>query len=194
MDIKKIGSLIAGLRKEKNMTQRELAEQLNVSDKTISKWERGLGCPDISLLQDLSCALEVDLAKLLAGELNPQEKIGGNMKKTKYYVCPVCHNLILSTGEAEIACCGRRLSPLDAKKAEIGEKLKVEQVEDEWYVTSDHPMTKEHFITFVAYATGERLLLTKQYPEWNLQVRLPKRGHGMLIWHCTKHGLMYQLL
>ncbi|WP_434310711.1 helix-turn-helix domain-containing protein [Hominifimenecus sp. rT4P-3] len=194
MDTKKIGALIAGLRKEKQMTQRELAQLLHVSDKTISKWERGIGCPDISLLPELSEALEVDMTKLLSGELNPQEKMGGNMKKTKYTVCPVCHNLILSTGEAEIICCGRRLSPMEAKKAEAGEALKVEVVEDEWYITSDHPMTKEHFITFLAFVTGERLVLMKQYPEWNLQARIPKRGHGMLIWHCTQHGLMYQLL
>ena len=60
----KIGNLIYTLRKEKQLTQLQLAERMNISDKTVSKWERGLGCPDISLLPDLSKILEVNLEEL----------------------------------------------------------------------------------------------------------------------------------
>lgn len=66
MDCKKIGSLIYELRKDKNMTQKQIADLMNISDKTISKWERGLGCPDISLLPELSQILGVSIDQILS--------------------------------------------------------------------------------------------------------------------------------
>lgn len=194
MDHKKIGALIAHLRKEQGLTQRELAERIMVSDKAVSKWERGLGCPDVSLLERLSNVLEVELTVLLTGELPSGKESGGNMKKAKYYVCPACGAISMTTGDVEIACCGRKLSALEAKKAEDDSKLTAERVEDEWFITSSHPMTKEHHIAFVAVANGERLQLVRTYPEWDLQVRFPARGRGTLLWYCTQHGLYYQYI
>jgi len=81
-----------------------------------------------------------------------------------------------------------------AEPAEEGHMAKVERVEDEWFITADHPMTKEHYISFVAFATAERINFVKQYPEWDLQLRIPARGHGMLLWYCAEHGLFYQLI
>ncbi len=190
----KIGCIIRTLRLARNMTQKELADKMNISDKTISKWERGLGCPDISLIPELSKILDVDTQKLLIGDMTPNESVGGNMKNSKYYVCPICHNISICTGEAEISCCGKKLANLPLKKADEFEKLNVESVEDDWFITSEHEMTKDHYISFVAFATGERIQFMKQYPEWNMQLRIQKRGHGMLIWHCVEHGLFYQLL
>lgn len=68
MDRRKTGALIAAARKEKNMTQRELAQTLHVSDRAISKWERGAGFPDISLLEPLADALDLSVLDLLRGE------------------------------------------------------------------------------------------------------------------------------
>lgn len=68
MDYKKIGLLIKKKRLEKNMTQQELADKLHITDRAISKWERGLGAPDISLLQDLSNILELNISDVLSGE------------------------------------------------------------------------------------------------------------------------------
>lgn len=73
MNTDKIGKFIASKRKEKNMTQKELASKLGVTDRAVSKWERGVGCPDISLLEELSKVLEVSIVDLLNGE---------NMEKT----------------------------------------------------------------------------------------------------------------
>lgn len=73
MDNTSVGKLIFALRKELGMTQLQLAEQMHISDKTVSKWERGLGCPDVSLLPELSRLLGVDLASLLAGSLNEKD-------------------------------------------------------------------------------------------------------------------------
>jgi len=194
MDCAKVGGLIRSLRLEKGMTQRALAEKLNLSDKTISKWERGLGCPDVALLAALSCLLGVDLASMLAGNLSANEADGGNMKKTKYFVCPQCGGIALCTGGAEISCCGRRLEPLEMIKAAPEEKLRVEAVEDEWYITGDHPMEKDNYIAFVAFQTGGKVELIRQYPEWNLDLRIKRRGHGQLVFYSTSLGLKYQLI
>ena len=194
MDNSKIGNLILTLRKEKGLTQKELANLMHISDRTISKWERGQGCPDVSLLQDLSSLLGVNIEDILDGELSANDFVGGNMKKSKYFVCQSCHNIVLSTGNATISCCGRKLEALVPTKAKDEEKLNVSQIEDEWFITSDHPMSKDHYISFIAFATGDQVQIIKQYPEWALQTRLPKRKHGTLLWYCTQHGLYYQLI
>ena len=116
------------------------------------------------------------------------------MKHAKYYVCPRCRNLLFATGEASITCCGRSLEPLEPVKAPEEEQLRVELVEDERFLTTSHPMTKDHHIAFVAFATGDSVVIQQLYPEWDLQVRLPGRGHGTLLWYCTRHGLFYQYL
>jgi DNA-binding XRE family transcriptional regulator len=194
MDTQKIGELIYHLRKEKGLTQKQLADQMNISDRTISKWERGYGCPDISLLPHLSTLLGVNIEQILNGELSSNSFIGGNMKKSHYFVCPSCHNIVLATGNVSISCCGRKLEVLEAKKASDIEKLTINEVDNEWFISSEHPMTKEHYISFIAFATGESVQLIKQYPEWSLQTRIPKRKHGMLLWFDTQAGLYYQLI
>jgi DNA-binding XRE family transcriptional regulator/desulfoferrodoxin (superoxide reductase-like protein) len=190
----KIGKLIYNLRKEKVMTQKQLADLMNISDKTISKWERGLGCPDVSLLPELSQILGVNIEELLSGNIEINETIGGNMKKLRFYVCPQCNNLMTATGDANISCCGKRMEALVAEKASENHMLNIEPVEDELYVSSAHEMKKEHYITFVAYVTGDRVYIVKQYPEWNMQFRFHKLGHGKLYFHCSNHGLFYQLI
>ncbi len=190
----KVGNMIRTLRQERNMTQKQLADKMNISDKTVSKWERGLGCPDISFISELSDILGVDTQKLLAGNITPNDFVGGNMKNTKYYICPTCHNISLCTGDAEISCCSKKLTAQIMKKATKSEELSIKVIEDEWNITSMHPMTKTHYISFVAFVTGGSINLIKQYPEWDLNIRIPKKGHGMLIWYCTEHGLFYQLI
>ncbi|NLW88819.1 MAG: helix-turn-helix domain-containing protein [Clostridiaceae bacterium] len=192
MDYRKIGGLILSLRKEKGLTQRQLAECLNVSDKAISKWERGMGCPDVSLLPSIAEIFGVDLESILKGTLSENAIEGGNMKKLKFYVCPTCGNFITGISEASISCCGKKLAPLVAKKAQESEKLSVEHIENDYFISSDHPMTKEHYISFVALLTGDSVMIRKQYPEWDLSTRIPRFGHGILYWHCVDHGLFYQ--
>lgn len=68
MELNKTGKFIALIRKEKGLTQRELAEKLNLSEKTISKWKRGVGFPDISLILPLCKCLEIDANELMTGE------------------------------------------------------------------------------------------------------------------------------
>ncbi len=68
MDAKKTGNIISRYRKQKNMTQEELAQKLHITSKAVSKWERGLSFPDISMLIPLSETLDVSLYDLLKGE------------------------------------------------------------------------------------------------------------------------------
>ena len=189
MDCSKVGKLILKLRKEKQMTQKQLAESMNISDKTISKWERGLGCPDVSLLHELSEVLNVNIEKILLGDLDPNQADGGNMKKIKFYVCPNCGNVMTATGEAELSCCGRKLVPLQAKPSDAEHHLNVEVIEDEYYITFDHEMKKDHYITFVAYVSYDRILLVKLYPEQNGELRIPMMRSGKLYFGCSQHGL-----
>ena len=151
MDTEKIGSLIYSLRKEKGMTQAELAQQLHITDKTVSKWERGKGAPDVSLLSDLSAVFQVDLEKLLAGELEVNQPVIGNIRKLRFYVCPICGNLLFSVEEAAPYCCGKKLNALKPQKAEMHEKLTVEIIENEYCIASAHEMQKSHYISFVAF-------------------------------------------
>lgn len=194
MNCAKIGKLIYSLRKEKQLTQQQLADRMNISDKAVSKWERGLGCPDVSLLPELAEIFGVSLEALLSGELDTNDLVGGNMKKLKFYVCPACGNLFTATKEAAISCCGKKLQTAELLKVAESEKLSVERVENDYFISTDHEQTKEHYITFVALLTGDSIMLRKQYPEWNVQTRIPAFGHGMLVWYCIKHGLQYQLI
>ena len=192
MDNEKIGRLIYLLRKEKGLTQLQLAERMHISDKTVSKWERGLGCPDVSLLSELSNLFNVDLSEMLRGQLTTNAILGGNMKRIKIYLCPNCGNILTALTDTSISCCGKKLLPLEPKKAEEAEKLSVERIENDFYISSDHEMTREHYISFVALISNDTVLMRKQYPEWDLQVRIPFFAHGRLVWYCTRHGLFYQ--
>lgn len=194
MDNKKIGQLIYILRKGKNMTQKQLADALYLSDRIISKWERGIGCPDITLLPQLASLLDIPIENLLAGELPNEDDVGGNMKNSSYDVCPNCSNIGLATGNFSVSCCGRKLDPLVATKATEEQKLKVEEIDMQYSISAEHPMTKEHYVSFVAFATGDQIQIIKQFPEWALQVYNPKKKHGKLLWYDTKDGLLYQYI
>ncbi|SNS31110.1 Helix-turn-helix [Anaerovirgula multivorans] len=189
MDCNKVGKLILGLRKEKGMTQKQLADAMNISDKAISKWERGLGCPDVALLYELSEVLGVNIEKILLGNLEPNDADGGNMKKIKFYVCPTCGNILTATGEAEVSCCGRKLVPLIPKPSDEMHRLVVEKVEDDFYVTFTHEMSKTHYLSFIAYIACDRILLIKLYPEQGGEVRFPRMYGEKIYFCCSKHGL-----
>ncbi len=191
MDNVKMGELIRQLRKSCNMTQRQLAEKLYVSDKAVSKWERGMGSPEISLIGELSRIFRVDMQNLISGELHQNGLSCGNLKRMKFYICPICGNLLTAMTETPITCCGRRLGAAIPEKAEE-EKLNIEIIENDYFISSSHEMSREHYITFVALVTSDTVFLKKQYPEWDLQVHIPRFFHGRLLWHCNKHGLFYQ--
>ena len=183
------GVAIRQLREGRNMTQSELAEKIGVSSKTISKWETAKGLPDISLLQPLAQALGVSVIELMSGEPVVNRNVSGNMLRSKFYVCPICGNGIHAMGSALVSCCGITLPPLEAEEPDEDHGVSIEAVEDEHFITIHHPMTKEHFISFVAYVTSDRIQMVKLYPEGNAQTRLQLRGMGYLYYYCNRHGL-----
>ena len=188
------GSTIRTLREKQRLTQSQLADQLCVSDKTISKWETAKGLPDITLLEPLAKALIVSLPELLSGEQIINTNRSANILKSNLYVCPICGNILHSTGPAMVSCCGVTLPPLEAEPADDAHRILCEKIEDEYFITTQHPMTKSHYLSFIAYCTGGRFDLVKLYPESNVEVRFFIRGHGMLLWYCNHHGLFKQMI
>jgi len=148
MDCVKIGKLIAKLRKEKNLTQKNIADVLGIQNKTVSKWECGLGCPDLSLWPELSAILDVDMTQMMEGEITPNKPDSGNIDRVQFYVCPSCGNILVSTGSASIFCCGRKLERIMPMDPLTAPQITVEEMDMDYYVTFDHPMTKEHYISF----------------------------------------------
>lgn len=192
VDCAKIGKLISQLRREKGLTQKNVAEALNISNKTISKWECGMGCPDASLWSELSKILGADIQTMLEGELNPNSPDHGNIRKVKFYVCPLCGNILVSTSSASIFCCGRKLTALAPKKVK-DHSMDVQIMDIDYYVTFDHEMRKSHYISFVAYVVYDKVLLNKLYPEQTSAVRFPiMSGKGKLYAYCNEHGLWEQ--
>ena len=189
MDLIKIGKYIASKRKALGLTQAQLAEKLGMSSKSVSKWERGRGFPDISLIETLAETLQVSVPELLSGEQIINVNRSANLLKSKLYVCPVCGNIIQSAGTALISCCGVTLPPLEAEEADEKHALNCEIIDHEYYLTIEHPMTKSHYISFAAYCIGSRFEVVKLYPEGSAEARFFRRGHGMLYWYCNQHGL-----
>ena len=183
------GTTIKNLREERRLTQAELGETIGVSSKTISKWETARGLPDISLLQPLARALGISVIELMNGEQITNRNVSANLLRSKFHVCPICGNLIHSTGSAVVSCCGVTLPELEAEEGDEAHEIILERVEDERFVSISHPMTKDHFISFVAYVTCDGCRLVKLYPEGEAQTRLPLGGMGMLYWYCNRHGL-----
>ena len=183
------GTTIKNLRETRNLTQAELAEKIGVSSKTVSKWETAKGLPDITLLQPLAQALGISVIELMNGEHIANKNISANMLRCKFYVCPICGNIIHSTGNTLVSCCGITLPPLEAEETDDNHGITVEAVEDEHFITVRHPMTKEHFISFIAFVTSDRLQLVKLYPEGNAETRIQLRGRGYLYYYCNRHGL-----
>lgn len=183
------GAAVRLLREKQNMTQAELAERLGVSSKTISKWETGKGLPDITLLQPLAQALGISVMELMEGKPIENKNISANMLRSKFYVCPLCGNVVHSMGDAALSCCGIPLPPLEAEEGDEDHLLTMEKVEDEQFLTISHPMTKQHYISFMAYVTSDRLQFVKLYPEGNAETRIQLRGRGFLYYYCNRHGL-----
>ena len=183
------GPAIKRFREDRRLTQAQLAEKIGVSDKAVSKWETGKGLPDISLVEPLARSLGVSVLELMNGEQIVNRNTGCNVLRAKFYVCPICGNVLTSMGDAVISCCGVTLPSLEGETAEGEHQIQLERVEDETLVTVSHPMTKAHFISFLAFVSSDRVQFVKLYPEGDAQTRLQLRGHGFLYACCNRHGL-----
>ena len=188
------GAAIRQLREKRGMTQAELADKIGISSKTVSKWETARGLPDITLLQPLAQALGVCVIELMNGEPITNRNVSANLLRCRLHVCPICGNVIHATGDALVSCCGVTLPSLEAEEGDDDHAISIERVEDEHFITVHHPMTKEHFISFTAFVTCDRVQLVKFYPEGNAETRIQLRGRGYLYWYCNRHGLFRKRL
>lgn len=188
------GKTIRELREKKKITQKELAEKINVSDKTVSKWETGKGFPDIAIIEDLSKALGTSIAELLTGDLRENENVSGNMKKAHFYVCPICGNIIMSVGQGSFSCCGITLPEQESEGCDENHGIHLETVDNEYHVTMEHPMNKGHYVSFIAYITSDSAEMVKLYPEQDISVRFRKKGHGILYACCNRHGMFRKII
>lgn len=189
MDRYVTGAVIRTLREGKRMTQEELAERIHVSGKAVSKWETGQGFPDISLLEPLAMALDISVIELLSGECIQNRNQSANMARSKFYICPVCGNVIRTIGEAMISCCGITLPPQEAEGADKEHEIQVDMVEDEYYVQVDHQMTRDHHISFLAAVSDHGMQFVKLYPEGNADARFKRDRVKQLFAYCNHHGL-----
>ena len=183
------GAVIRELREKNKMTQLQLAERLGVSDKTVSKWETAKGYPDITLLEPIAEVFKISVTELISGNTVHNANVAANMLRSKFYVCPVCGNVIHSMGEAAIHCHGILLTPLEAEPSDERHMFSIERVEDEYYVRIDHSMTKEHYISFVAAASSDEIQMVKLYPEGNAEARFKIRGVRRIFYYCNRDGL-----
>ena len=189
MDAYVTGAIIRQLREEKGMTQAELAKKLSVSDKAVSRWETGRGYPDITLIEPLASALGVSVSELLAGASVTNKNRAFNMLRAKFYVCPVCGNVLFASGEAVISCCGITLTPLETEEADAAHTPIIEKIEDEYYVTLPHEMSKEHYISFIAAMTDAGVQIMKLYPEGSAEAYFKRSRVRYLYWYCNRDGM-----
>jgi DNA-binding XRE family transcriptional regulator/desulfoferrodoxin (superoxide reductase-like protein) len=186
------GAVIKDLREKNKMTQLQLSQKLGVSDKTISKWETGKGYPDITLLEPIAEAFRISVTELISGNTVHNANVSANMLRSKFYVCPICGNVIHSMGEAAINCHGIQLTPLEAEPTDECHMIFIERVEDEYFVRIHHDMTKTHFISFIAAVSSDRLQLVKLYPEGEAEARFKISGVRKIYIYCNRDGLFSQ--
>lgn len=183
------GTMIKRLRESRKMTQMQLAEEISVSDKAVSKWETGRGYPDIALIEPLAAALGVSVIELFSGEDVVNTNRSFNMQRVKLHVCPICGNIIHSTGDAVVSCCGIVLPSLEAESEDVIHHIQVERVEDEYYVTISHEMSKTHYISFILALQDDGYEIKKLYPEGNAEARFKISRTKAFLYYCNQHGL-----
>lgn len=183
------GATIKELREKQGLTQQQLAEKLCVSDKTISKWETGRGYPDITLLEPIANTFAVSITELISGNIAANTNIAANMQRAHFYVCPVCGNVIHSIGESSISCHGVQLLPFEAEPVNETHSITIENIEGDYYIQIDHAMTKQHYISFAAAVSPDRIQLVKFYPEGNAETRFSMRGVHTIYFYCNRDGL-----
>ena len=189
MDKYVTGAVIRRMRESKKMTQEELAEKIFVSSKAVSKWETGQGFPDISLLEPLAKVLGISVIELLSGEAVCNRNKSSNMLNCKFYICPVCGNVICAAGEALVSCCGITLPASEAEDGDSEHSINVGISEDEYYVTVNHSMSKDHYISFLAAVSDGGVQIVKLYPEGNAEARFKINRVKKIYAYCNRHGL-----
>lgn len=191
MNPEKTGLIIKNARIKKGLTQKQLADAISVTDKAVCKWETGRGCPDITLLSQLSRILEIDIQSILRGELVKNKSIAGNMNRIKFYRCPTCGNLVTSVKEIEISCCGNKLPFAEAHKSN-DEKYTpiIKEFDGQYSVSFNHPMTKDDYIANIITVQYDKILVINLFAEQEAVVTLPQIEGLRMFLITSRDGLI----
>lgn len=191
MNPEKTGLIIKNARLKKGLTQKQLADAISVTDKAVCKWETGRGCPDITLLSQLSRILEIDIQSILRGELVKNKSIAGNMNRIKFYRCPTCGNLVTSVKEIEISCCGNKLPFAEAHKSN-DEKYTpiIKEFDGQYSVSFNHPMTKDDYIANIITVQYDKILVINLFAEQEAVVTLPQIEGLRMFLITSRDGLI----
>ena len=183
MNAEKTGNLIRSLRIKKGLTQKELAQMICVTDKAVCKWEKGRGCPNITLISQLSKVLGVDIQSILQGYLDKNKKIGENMNHLKFYKCPTCGNLVTSIKSVELSCCGNKLSPVSAQtRSEPEYQPVIQEFDGQYSIKFNHPMTKSDYISQVIVVRYDQIMTVNLYAESEAIITIPQvRGIRLFV-------------
>ena len=116
------------------------------------------------------------------------------MLRMKFHVCPICGNIVCSTGETVVSCCGIVLPALEPETEDDDHHLSVEKVEDEYYITIQHEMSKKHYISFIVAMKDDGYEIKKLYAEGNAEARFKINRTKYLLYYCNRHGLFKVLV
>ena len=131
----------------------------------------------------------VSVAELLSGKAVTNTNISANMRRSHFYICPVCGNILHSMGQAAVSCHGIALPPLETEEPDAAHAITLEAVEDEYFVSVRHEMSRTHYISFLAAVSDDRLQLIRLYPEGNAEARIQRRGVQTIYACCNRDGL-----
>ena len=144
------------------------------------------------MLEPIAAVFGISVTELISGKAITNVNVSANMLRSKFYVCPVCGNIIHSMGEAVLQCHGVQLLPCQPEEADEKHRISIEKDADEFFVRIDHEMTKKHYITFIAAFSGDRLQLTKLYPEGSAEARFKINGVRNILYYCNRDGMFQQ--
>lgn len=187
------GETIKTLRLQQKLTQKQLAESINVSEKAVSKWECGHGLPDISLIEPLAKKLGVSVTELMTNAVVKNVNKNANMRRSGFYVCPVCNNILWSMGEGCFTCCGEKLEkaiPEQSDEIAADHVIVAAPSDGGIFVQIKHPMEKTHSILFIAFISNlGTVQIAKLYPEQNAECRFAGFAKGTVYAFCNRHGI-----
>lgn len=149
----------------------------------------GTGLPDTGILDSIANALSISVSELFSGDIAVNKNLNSNLQNLCFYACPVCKNTVFSMGEGSFLCCGKRLERLCRREDDKSHGIRIEFAENEHYVSLEHEMSKEHYISMLCMVTNDRIQTVKLYPEQGACAVFGKFGHGMIYALCSNHGL-----
>lgn len=183
----KFNELVYKLRKAKRLTQKELAEKLHTTAKTISNWERKKNCIPAEMISSIIKELDID-KKFIYEEYIDE---GSSKNGVKFFYCPKCRNIMWSFTKNTQTCCNHTLYPLKASPENSEHYLYTVISPHTGFlnVSSNHPQNAEHRIEFMAYVSEENVIIISQRENKPFSTSFNHMPGGILYMFCSKHGL-----